>query len=319
MSRMSDVVVRPRFGARSRAGPARLDRVRLGPRTATAMVALGAILFALVTWFARGLTEAGIASPAVAFYRYLLTALVMLPFLRLGRDKRATTVWALAAGLAMGLGWIAYVEAIEDVAVSTVGVVYMSYPLFTLLAAWLVFRHLPTRRSVLGGLMVLVAAGIALSPAAVDPEDTAKLVYALAAPLSFGFAISVLTERLLPLHPFERMAGVAVGAVTGLAPLVLLLPSAEVLASDGSDWLLILGIGIGTALVPQLAYSTAAPFIGPARTAMAGAIELPTIFVIGWLAFGEGIGWPHLVAGALVVGAVVVTPSRPPPGVVVGT
>ena len=91
------------------------------------------------------------------------------------------------------------------------------------------------------------------------------------------------------------------------------------LPSDSSDWLLIVGIGMGTALVPQLAYSVAAPFIGPARTAMAGAIELPTIFVIGWLAFDEAIGWPHLLAGALVIGAVVVTPSRPPPGAVVST
>ncbi len=71
-----------------------------------------------------------------------------------------------------------------------------------------------------------------------------------------------------------------------------------------------------TSVVPQIAYSVAAPFIGAARTATAGAVELPTIFVIGWLAFGESIGPLQLVAGSLVIVAVLITPSRPAPAAV---
>ena len=87
MGPMSDLVVRPRFVARARPGVAadRLGRLRLGPRTATTMIALAAMLFALVNWFARSLTDAGIAAPAVAFHRYGLTALLMLPFLILAQ------------------------------------------------------------------------------------------------------------------------------------------------------------------------------------------------------------------------------------------
>ena len=280
------------------------------------MIALAATGFGLVTFFSRSLTDAGLASPAIAFYRYVLSALVMLPFLYLRRPLRSATLWAMGAGLSMGLGWIAYIEAIEDVDVSTVGVIYMTYPLFTVAAAWLLFGHQPTRRSLLGGVLVVAAAAVALSPAAIDTDETTKLVLAFLAPLTFGFSISVLTERLIPLHPFERIAGVTLGAVLGLSPLMIALPGDEVVPEPGSDWLLIAGIATVTSVVPQVAYSVAAPFIGPARTATAGAVELPTIFVIGWLAFDESIGLLQMLAGALVIGAVLITPSRPAPAAV---
>ena len=44
--------------------------------------------------------------------------------------------WALGAGFGMGLGWTAYVRAVEVVPVSTAGVIYMSYPLFAIVLAW---------------------------------------------------------------------------------------------------------------------------------------------------------------------------------------
>lgn len=81
--------------------------------------------------------------------------------------------------------------------------------------------------------------------------------------------------------------------------------------------MLIVGIGLATALIPQLLYVSAAPFVGSARAAAAGAIDLPTVFVIGWLAFGESIGVPQLLGGALVITAVLITPSRQPPAAVV--
>ncbi len=39
----------------------------------------------------------------------------------------------------MGIGWIGYVTALEKLPASTVGVLYMTYPVFTLATAWAVF------------------------------------------------------------------------------------------------------------------------------------------------------------------------------------
>ena len=75
---------------------------------------------------------------------------------------------------------------------------------------------------------------------------------------------------------------------------------------------MILGIAVVTALIPQLLYVVSAPRISAAKSAMAGSMELPTMFLVGWLAFGETIGSGQLVAAFMILGAVAVTPTHHP-------
>lgn len=291
-------------------GGLRIDH--LTPTTATIIVAISSVGFALVAYFARALAEVGMASPAVTFFRWLISAVVLSPFLRVRGEKRVATLWALGAGLGVGLGWVAYVEALTVVPVSTAGVVYMTYPLFAMLAAWALFGLRPGVRSVVGGVIVAFAALLALSPSGAGPAHLGTLLIAFAAPFSFGVAITILTERLTRLDPLERIAGVALGAVIGVTPMTLLLPGSQMFPQDPSSWWLVAGMGLFTSLLPKIGYTLAAPFIGSARTATAGAVELPTMFVLGWLMFGEVIGPLELIAGLMVLAAVVLTPSRPP-------
>ena len=285
---------------------------RFGPLAATVMVALAAVCFGVVPYFAKSLGDAGIAAPAIAFYRFGLTALVLSPFLLLRRDGRSTTFWGMAAGAGMGLGWLGYVEALKTVPVSTLGVIYMTYPIFTVLIAWLWFRERPAGGSILAGLIILAAAVLAMSPGAVGGEATAALLIALSAPLSFGIAINILTNQLVRIPPLSRIACVTLGAALGLLPLVVALDAAALLPGDAGQWWLIGGIAIATALLPQLIYTVNAPRIGAARTAMAGSVELPTMFLVGWLGFGESIGPLQLIAAGMVLAAIVITPVRRP-------
>ncbi|MEM7221554.1 MAG: DMT family transporter [Pseudomonadota bacterium] len=279
---------------------------------ATLLVSLSAIGFGLVPWFAKGLLAAGLDSAAVAFYRFLLAGIVLLPFLALAPEKRAATLWAVATGAAVALGWIGYVEALKVAPVATVGVIYMTYPLFTLMIAWAWQRLKPSPRALGGGVLVLAAATLALAPALLLPDALGPLLLAFAAPITFGFGITILTTKLLALSAVERASGFFVGAVLGLLPLVASLDSSQLIPAAAGDWLLIVGIAIVTSLLPNVAYAYAAPFIGPGRTAMAGSIELPTMFALAWLAFGEALTWPQLIAGALVVVAIVITPAVRP-------
>lgn len=255
--------------------------------------------------FIRRLSDAGLSPIAVAFFRYAITAIVLAPCLALSSGKRRATAWGLLSGLISGLGWIAYVETINTGDVATAGVAYMTYPIFTVAACWLVFRVVPSLRSAAAGLLVVVAAALALGSdiaAGLSP-----IVFV--APISFGFGIAVLTERLHTLDPFERLAAIAVGASFGLSPLVVTMPIDEVVPSDLSGFVWIVVIGVGCALVPMTIYGAAAPSIGAAKTAVAGAAELPTMFLIGALLFGEHITIAHLVAGLIIVGAISLTPS----------
>jgi len=282
--------------------------------TSYALAVLGvlfaSICFGLVPYFSRGLTNQGLAPFAVAFYRYILAAVVLLPALVMHRSKWREIVWGMVAGVVMGLSWVGYVTALETVPASTVGVLYMTYPVFTIAIAWALFGDKPTRRSLIAAGLIVIAAIIAGSPASVPPDQIPALLISLAAPFGFGFGICVLVHRLSRIAPLARMASVSLGSVIGLVPLILSSEVGEILPKDGDDWFLVVGLGLVTALVPQLIYTICSPIIGTARTAVVGSIELPTMFAVGVLAFGEVITGAQALACALVLGAIALTQSR---------
>lgn len=290
-----------------------LDTVRRWqptPAQATAAIALTSVAYAFATFFARRLAEAGVSTVAVAFYRFAISAAVLAPLVNLRGDKRGPTCWALLSGFAMGLGWIAYVHAIEVGEVATAAVVYMTYPFFALVAGRLLFRTQVHIRAIIGASLVLAAAAIGLGTA---PTWGTPIV--VVAPATFGFAIAVLTERLDALDPFERLGGVAIGATLGMSPLLATMKVGEIIPGSPSAWLWIIGIGVGSALIPMTIYAAAAPTIGPARSAVAGAGELPTVFLIGAVFFGESIRLGHGLAAVLIVAAIALTPSTRGPHV----
>lgn len=280
------------------------------PGTATTVVAVSAVGFGLVPFFARSLTDAGVAAPTVTLFRWGFTAAILLPFVRPRRDKVASLSWGFAAGVAVGLGWVAYVAALKSMPVPTISVIYMTYPIFAIVASRILFSKRAVRRSVAGAMIVAIAAAIALSPSTVGSIGPMIVAVAFASPLSYGFGITVLAERLQSLSPVERMASIAAGAVIAVLPLHLALPDSEKVSITSEAWGLILGMGLLTSLLPQLGYSVAAPVVGSARTAIAGAVELPTMLVVGWLTFGESLGWPQLVAGILILTAVYLSAPR---------
>lgn len=263
------------------------------------------LAYASTAIFVRQLTDSGMSVVAVAFFRFALTALVLARFVNLEPTKRTATRWGLLSGVTMGGGWIVYVRTIDTADVAVAGVVQMTYPLFALVAAWWCFDVRPTTRSVASAALVVLAAGIGLG--VVTGAGLSPLIFV--APATFGFSVAVLTARLGALDPFERLASVTVGASVAMSPLLLTLPIRQVVPTSigAAGW--VVAIGAISALIPMTFYAAAAPVIGTARTAAAGAFELPTMFLIGSILFGEAIEIRHLVAAAMIVGAIALTRS----------
>ena len=276
----------------------------------TVLLLASCFCFGTIPYFAKTLTDAGIAPYAIAFYRYGLSAVILLPLLWAARKMLSTLLWGILSGIVIGLGWIGYVAALKSVPVSTVGVIYMTYPVFTILIGWLWFRDMPTRRAIIGSILVVIAAVLAGSPAAIETGQLPALIISLTAPISFGFGINVLIHKMTPLKPLTRVASFTFGSSLGLLPLLLVSEPAAVLPGSLSDWKLVAGLALGTALIPQLVYSTFAPRIGAARSAMAGSVELPTMFLISWFILGEVIGPVQWLACVMVTIAIVMTPAR---------
>ena len=263
-------------------------RPSLRPAQATLAIAVAAVCFGLVPLFARELQALGVADPAIAFYRYVFTAIVTLPFLPLERHKRRQALTIGAAALCSGLGWVGYLRAIESAPVAVAGTIYMSYPVFALGFAWLLLGQKPGLRSWCACALVLTAAGMLVGGGDLEGSHLALLL-SLPAPIFFGLLIVVLSAMVPDLGALEKMACGMGGAVIGLLPLLITTGPATIIPSDGDTWMIILALGAFTALVPQMLYTLACPVVGPARTAATGAFELPTMIAIGWFAFAESM------------------------------
>ncbi len=277
---------------------------------ATFAVMFACISFGTVPYFAKSLTDAGLSSSAIAFYRYVLSAIIFAPFLFKDRSNFPIAYWGFFSGIVVGITWIGYVIAIETIPVSTAGVIYMAYPVFTLFIGWIFFKNLLGWRSIVAAFSILVAAIIATAPAAITGDDWPALLMLLATPLGFGFGINILTTKLVEIPPIARPGSFCLGAIVGLLPMLWLVDDGAVLPPTSEAWLLIAGIGLLTAVIPQIIYTYFAPKIGAAKTAMVGSVELPTMFLVGALAFGEKLTWYQLTAGIIVVMAIALTPAR---------
>ncbi|WP_158963493.1 DMT family transporter [Chachezhania sediminis] len=277
---------------------------------AAAGVLFASICFGIVPYFARGLAEQGLAPQAVAFYRYVITGLVLCPVLVHQRRHWRAILWGLAGGAVMGLGWTGYAAAIRVVPASTVGVLYMTYPVFTVAIAWIMFGDRPTGRALIAAALVLLAAIVAGNPQAVPVDQIPALILALTAPLGFGFGICVLVFRLSRIPPLARIASATLGAVIALAPMIVTSDAAAVIPANLDVWLMVAGLALGSALVPQLVYTVCTPIVGASRAAVFGSIELPTMFAVSVFALGEPLTWPQIVACILIVSAIALTNAR---------
>jgi len=295
-----------------RTSPSHLTDLRHNPALWLASLGIFAasLGFGLVPFFSRSLTDQGIAPHAVAAYRYVFNAIVLLPIILINLHQWRGMLWGAVAGALMGLGAIGYITALETVPVSTVGVLYMTYPVFTVLLAWLFFRDHPSARAIVSALIIVLAAAIASSPVAISPDQLPTLLLSLTAPIGFGFGICTLVHKLSSIKPLARVASVSLGALLGLTPLIVVTPAAELFPRDTADWMLIAGIALGTAFFPMLIYCICSPMIGTSRSAVIGSIELPTFFLVGLIAFGEAITWPQATACAMILFAIAITPSK---------
>lgn len=278
---------------------------------ATLAIIFSSLCFGLVPLFARELQALGTQPASIALYRFGATALVLLPFLPVSREKRRQALALGLAGLLVGVGWTGYLRAIESAPVAVAGVVYMSYPAFALGFAWLLLGQRPGRRS-LAAYGLVAASALLLAAGADGRLDLAALAWVLPAPVSFGLLIVILSAMVPRLGALEKMASVMLGSLLGLTPLAVSIDPDGLVPATHEAWLAIAGLALATGLVPQLVYTVACVRVGPARSAAAGCFELPMVIAIGWLAFSEPLGLREAVAAGLVILAILLAPAVRP-------
>lgn len=264
---------------------------------------------AIVTKAASGL----IAPGSIAFYRWLLALLILLPFVgpTAWRNRTAAArVWRqLAAGGLLGMvvyQCLAYVAAATTSAIN-MGVILALMPLFsTLLASVLAAERLTTARLVGGiisiaGLVYLTSHGdpASLVHGGLHIGDVLMLVAVLANAL-YGV---MLKRWALTLPVWEQLFWQIGAATIVLLPIWLM---GRISPITPRNLPLILYAAVPTSLVAPLCWMIGIQKMGAARTAMTINLLPIVVALLAWLILGEQLRSYHYLGGGVALLGVII-------------
>lgn len=161
-----------------------------------AFVALGAIGFGLMPLFARTAYADGLPPLSLLSWRFAIAFLCLLPFLPRMLAAKSDMLVAVIAGAGYMGTMFFYFLALQHLTVALTVLILFTYPLFTILLGWLVFRARLTWQNAVAALLVLVAALLILSPAGIDGHANPLAVgMAFIPPLAYAVFMHLAARR----------------------------------------------------------------------------------------------------------------------------
>ena len=194
-------------------------RVRLG----VASVALGAVGFGLLPVFLEYLRADGVDSGSSLVARFVGSAIPLALWVFIRRPAWRGVGLALVAGVGIGGGTIFLFEGYARLPASIAILVFYTYPVFTLALARAVFGTPIERRMLAAIAMVVLAAGLILSPGSIEPGLLPVVLATFGAPLGYGVYLACLGRIPAAVDPALRalVLTMSAGVVAGLYALAV--------------------------------------------------------------------------------------------------
>lgn len=289
--------------------------------TAFATLLLIALVMGANHVAARVAFNNGVDVATAVVFRSGVTALVLVLLLRLQRARVRFTprhrFMLPVIGLLVGVQSLFIYSSVARLPVALALLAFNTYPIWTALWAWGVYRHRPERAMLIA--MPVILAGLALAldvfgaasglgAAGQWARIGAGVAFALAAAGTFGLAL-VMTQ-----HETADVDGrVRTAATMGMATLVALAGVAvqggfRFPAADAGWW----GLGALTFLYGTgiTILFTVLPKLGVVGNSPIMNVEPVFALVLGWLILGQAIAPVQLVGALVVVGAVMALGMR---------
>ncbi|KAJ1943023.1 hypothetical protein EC988_006340, partial [Linderina pennispora] len=163
-------------------------------RTGLLLSALSAVAFAVMTLLVRKLTDAGVTSLQIMFWRSLVQSLLAIPSclalgispLRVAGWKQMQ--WVLVRAVFGGIGHMLYYYALANLPMGVATVLFFTNPLFTALFAYWLMREEFTMRQRILTLVCLVGIALIVKPTmeGVSPWALCALLGAASAALAYA-------------------------------------------------------------------------------------------------------------------------------------
>jgi len=264
--------------------------------------------FGLLPWFARIAYDHGAEPFGMLLARFVIATVIMLAirFTRLRQQPRPSrkVEWQLFLMGAIGYAPQAsfYFFGVDRIDISLATVIFYSYPVFVVLASWIVFRHPPSRATMI--CLAIAVAGTALTAGQVKTGSWLGVAFMLGAAIWYSGYILVSSKVVQHSGAFLSLTYVMVGAATAHAVIfVLTKPS---LPTDSTGWIAIVAASVISTILAMGFFFAGVSRIGPGESAVLSTIEPVVSIAIGVTLLNEELTAPRFIGALLVLVGVAV-------------
>jgi len=267
---------------------------------------MAAFFYGLNPFFAQLLFKDGLTAEIVSLYRFILPMLFFAFFLRTPRANWSEALRTLALGFASGVAIFSYFHALETLPAATAILIYYTYPVFSVLIGWVIFKRTPSQNALISATLIVIAASLTVRPEALSSDQLFATVACFLAPLVVATQVQYLSNPRKNITTLNRMAWITLGHIMVLLPLAIWSNPAQILPVSPTGLLAVLGIALVAAAIPQILFMVGAPKSCADKNALTGSLELVVALLAGAVLLGESLDRLEITAMTLMVLALLI-------------
>jgi len=272
---------------------------------------MAAFFYGLNPFFAQLLFKDGLTAEIVSLYRFIVPMVFFAFFLRTPRVNRPEALRTLILGLASGIAIFSYFHALETLPSATAILIYYTYPVFSVLIGWAIFKRTPSQNSLISAALIVIAASLTVRPEALSSEQLFAVAGCFLAPLVVATQVQYLSNPRKNIATLNRMAWITLGHILVLLPLAIWSNPAQILPVSPTGLLAVLGIALIAAVIPQILFMVGAPRSCADKNALTGSLELVVALLAGAVLLGENLDRLEITAMTLMVLALFIKQVAP--------
>lgn len=264
--------------------------------------------FGLLPWFARIAYDHGAEPFGMLMARFVFASVVMLAVRMFVRRDEPRPVRPLEVRLFL-LGALGYAPqasffffGVDRIDISLATVIFYSYPVFVVIASWVVFRHAPSVRTTLCLAVALV--GTALTAGQVQAGSWTGVALMLGAATWYSGYILVSSRIVKHSGAFVSLMYVMIGAAVAHAIIYAL--TRPDLPVDLTGWSAIVAAAVVSTILAMGFFFAGVSRVGPGEAAVLSTIEPVVSIAIGVTVLNEDMTAPRLIGALLVLVSVAV-------------
>ncbi|MDN3680982.1 DMT family transporter [Vibrio tapetis subsp. quintayensis] len=275
------------------------------------LVLASAFFYGLNPFFAQLLFEEGFGAEMVSLYRFILPAVFFIFFLRTPKKHWPEAARCFLLGLVSGIAIFSYFHALETIPAATAILIYYSYPFFSVLIGWGIFRRTPSQNALVSAALVAIAASLTVRPESIPDGTFLAVACCFLAPLTVATQVQYLSKPKIVIPTLNRMGWITMGHVVVLLPIALLSNPVHLLPQSPMGFMAMLGVALLAAAIPQFLFMIGAPRSCANKNAVTGSLELMVAMLTGAILLGEHLNRLEITAMALMMLALFIKQVQP--------